>query len=498
VILSTLIILFILLTAIVNGQDFRDLETFDDIFQAYNANEIDYDLFLLLLENMEGNLMTVAEFDAAVREETADSGSGNESCRNGRLWSRYCSDRRVRIGHSERFFADHKPKRKAFLSYAKGGFSAMTELSSEGSRVESGKRNLTFAGSGFTIKVGNYYIDEGSGLAIGKFDYLPSAGFPDSAAGDYIHPLNGCYNGLLIKAEKTASSIGLYLSQKKYLKAVKNFAGAGGNLKVGGNSIGVNCGYNHFAHDSAVDRRAAVGINLKRRGERSAVNAELAGVDGSPGLYGDLNLKFPGFAIRTTAWGYAAGFKNYNCSGVANDDYRSFYPAAQKIGFRSAQAGESGFGIGGGTKMAKIEMQSWWPAPSKKYHLLVRGSLKTSLMENLVSVTSFNFSTIRSGLRFWLKSRFEFGGIPILRCLGFRGYFLEGSGIDNQKSYFVSEMAIGELGQRRLFFRNRNFLDGNSDLLLCCDIYLWRNLYLGAEFNFRRDFRGNARVEGYF
>ncbi len=498
-ILFALIIIFsFLLTSVSSGLDCSEYVVIDDIYQAYYADEIDYDKFILLLESIDGNLTSIADFTVESQGTTADSCIDMESRRNGRLWRRYNSDYGIKIGHDEQYSAVRIPKRKAYFSYSRGGISAMTELFNEGGRIESGKRNLIFAGDVFTIKAGNYYIDEGDGLTIGRYDYLPSAGFPDTAVGDYIHPLNGCYNGLLIRAESAPSSISLYLSQKKYLRAIKNFVGAGGNLKVAENSFGINCGYNHFAQDSVADRRLAFGVNWKRRGERSKLSAELAEIEGNPGFHGNIDLSMSGFTIRTDAWSYSAGFKNYNCSGEANDDYRSFYPAAQKIGFRSAQAGESGFGIGGGNGRVNIDMQSWWPSPSQKYHILVKGNLTIPMKEKITSRTSFNLTTLRSGLRFWLKNRFELSGTPILRCLGFRGYFLEGKGVDDEKSYFTTEMAIGELERARLYCRNRNFLDGKGDLLICCDLSLFGNYYIGGELGLGDELQGSIRAEGYF
>lgn len=475
-----------------------DINTLDDLYQAYYDGEIDYDLVLLLTENLDGSVIGAIELDSIVSLLTQPDKDDSDYAESSLLWQRYFTYYANKAGYRERYYSHRSPKRKAFVSQSGDRLEFLSEFQADGRHIESGKRNLSYASKNFSAKIGNFYIREGFGLAIGRYDYTPTAGFPDTARGEFIYPLNSCYNGLHMKINGNAIGSSIYFSRKKYLDATKNFLGAGVNYRIGEMVIGGNIGHNYFADDSISDRRTACGINLNFERRSSTFGAELAFIDGDIGLFCGAKLLRAGWSLRPSIWSYAADFQNYNCSGPAKDDYRSFYPANCKIGFRSAQAGESGFEMRLENRVLRLGLQSWWPPPARKYHLRVYASSKLILNDRLHHRLSADFSTLRSGHRLWLKDRFEIFGFGLLRCLGSRLYFIESRGLIRSNSYFLLEAEIGDIGQNRVFSRMRNFLDGDNELLLCLAIRHWKFLLVDAELTLKEKPGGEIRIEYHF
>jgi len=196
------------------------------------------------------------------------------------------------------------------------------------------KRSLSWRNGWYAATLGNYDMDVGLGLSIGRFDYRPVAGIPDTAeqSDDFLYPDNSYYNG--IKIEHGKGSI-LY-SSKRYPGLDKRFVGGALSRDFEGAIIGISGGGVFLKANGYARRMGTISAFLidSERGVQSEAAYSEAGVGVAA------RVKKSGYDIAM--WHYDDSYLNLQSSGIARPDYHRFEDSHFVEEFRQAQAGESG------------------------------------------------------------------------------------------------------------------------------------------------------------
>ena len=220
------------------------------------------------------------------------------------------------------------------------------------------RRRVSYHTNRVDLRLGNYIITEGAGLAIGRFDKQPNAGYDDGGGADFIFPDNSYYNGLSLTYGKPFSGR-FYYSRKNYDRADKDFAGFCTGYDIERLAFSLLTGWNRLAINDTVDTRLAAGLNARYTGSQYTIFGEYANLQKANAIYLRFDKTFERFKYFAEFWSYSKSFENYNCSGPAAADYETFYPENQAIGFRSTQAGETGLTLNFLRKDFTAGMMCW-------------------------------------------------------------------------------------------------------------------------------------------
>jgi len=171
-----------------------DTECLDDIYQAYYDGEIDGEVFSLLTGSYDTGGLALNDLEAIGAFERDDLPA--DSVKTSLNWQL----------QTVRFSIETEDNNGDYFYK---------------------KRWLSFSSNYFDVVLGNFGVAEGCGLAIGRFDYRPSAGMTDHIESDLLYPYNNYYNGIKISARGRGFRGRLYYSKKKYISGRKDFLGSG-------------------------------------------------------------------------------------------------------------------------------------------------------------------------------------------------------------------------------------------------------------------------------
>lgn len=442
-----------------------DLESIDELFEAYAQGDIDFEALTLLSDAYDLGGLNQEDLLAAGAIERIDPLTPQDGQLSGNFWTSVLSKGRGKFGIRRTSDNEGNITGRYYVA-ANGEFwqiSGQAEENREGYTWD--RRGLTGRLGPAKIALGNFIISEGYGLTIGRFDYLPSTGLPANREEGFSYPVNSYYNGLKLTADVGSFSGRVYYSRKKYVTALKQFAGAGINLSAGSLSGGFSAGINRLEQSHGRDESIAAGFSLQLDRPLYKIGGEFAFIDKAPGVFLATERKFGGMVLKSEFWRYDDKFESYNCSGPAATDYRSFYLEEDGLGFRSAQAGETGMLAGYGTSRALLSAQFWSRAQDEAINSSVGFRLRsrvTNVIEGYIQGTLRD--KVDTDYR-WIK----FGLVPEkgpAERIGIKLYARNSPRITNSYSFIFIDIAKALKQYLNTYLRVKLYLNGRERLLL--------------------------------
>ncbi len=472
------------------------LDCLDDIYQSYYQDEIDYDVFSMLVDLYDIGDLKPEDLQAVGAFEMNDPSIVSNISPDNRFWLNLLAPKKGKVG-VRRYSRDFdRITGKFFFDIQPQGARLQAELRSNDGEYYWGKRAIFWAVGPLELTAGNYIVSEGFGLAIGRLDYRPSAGFSnDDFEFDFLYPTDSFYNGLKLDVKNGSFGERFYYSEKKYSSAKKIFIGSGVVFKKRGLTAGISAGLNNFDNLDVVDKRFTVGLNFKIENKLSSIAGEYASVEQSGGLFLKGLRWFDDMAISTEFWRYSDNFNNYNCSGPSATDYSSFYPGGQELGFRSAQAGETGLAVNLTRRYLSIGFQFW----RQSYERQVKSSFNLRLFGRLKDNLSAVFQTVSmfkdQNSYLWLRTGFWQDERPLLKRCGFKLYFNENAKIIGNRSYSYIDFLYGLEGQLNIFLKLRNYSDGKARWFFGEELNLTNGININAEVVIFKGKKVNLKIE---
>jgi len=383
-----------------------DAESLDQLFEAYAVGEIDFATLTLLSGSYDLGGLDQADLLAAGVIERIDPLAPGDRPISGSFLASILGPGGGKIGVRRSSNEEGEISASYYLTATGEHWKAKGQAEENRGRYAWDHRSF----SGFTgpieFTLGNYIISEGHGLMIGRFDFLPSAGLSATREEGFLYPLNSYYNGLKLTLVSRAISGGLYYSRKRFESTLKQFAGSGISVRVGGLSGGLAMGINRLEQNGRQDQRIATGISLDLRRPRYKLYGELAFLGRAPATFLGADRFFGSKIIKIEFWRYDEEYNSYNCSGPAATDYRSFYPEGGELGFRSAQAGETGLFTSYGNSAASISAQFWTRAQDETINSTLgfqlrnrlRGKIEGYVQGTLRDKTETDYGWIKIGI----------------------------------------------------------------------------------------------------
>lgn len=473
-----------------------DVECLDDIYQIYYQGEIDYDVFSMLVDSYDLGGLRPEDLEAAGAFERTDIANVAKMLPDNRFWLWLLTPQRGKVGF-RRYSRDFdKVAGKYFFDLQLQSARLRAETKSSNGEYSWGKRALFVASGPVEMTMGNYVVSEGFGLAVGRLDFRPSAGFDnDDVEFDFLYPVNSYYNGLKLVVENGDFSERFYYSDKKYGGARKIFAGSGIVFQKKNLTAGISVGLNKFDDLDVVDKRYAIGLNLKIDGQLYSLAGEYANIEKSAGVFLMGLRRFDDMAIRTEFWQYGDGFDNYNCSGPSASDYHSFYPEGQKLGFRSAQAGETGLAIDFIKRYLSVGFQIWRQSleeqANSSFNLRLSGPLTNNLKAMFQTVSRFRD---QNGY-LWLKAGIRQDEKPLLKRAGLKLYFGEKVRTVKAKSYSFIDISYSFKEYLNIFLRHRTYFNGWTRWYFGEDLTFGNGINISVDVVLYRGKKVNIRVE---
>jgi hypothetical protein len=471
-----------------------DVECLDDIYQTYYQGEIDYDVFSMLVDSYDLGGLKLEDLEAVGAFERTDITSMAKTLPDNKFWFWLLTPQKGKVGF-RRYSRDFdKVTGMYFLDLQLQSARLQAETKSSDGEYSWGKRSLFLTSGPLKMTIGNYVVSEGLGLAVGRLDYRPSAGFSNDD-GDFMYPVNSYYNGLKLAVKNGNLGERFYYSYKKYGGARKIFAGSGIVFQKNNLTAGISLGLNRFDNIDVVDKRYAIGLNLKIENQLYSLAGEYANVKKSGGLFLRGLRRFNDIVIRTEFWQYGDGFDNYNCSGPSASDYRSFYPGGQGLGFRSAQAGETGLAIDFIKKYLSLGFQIWRQSlkeqANSSFNLRLSGPLPNNLKAMLQTVSVFKD---QNGY-LWLKTSIMHDEKQLLERAGLKFYFMEKAKIVKVKSYSFIDISYGFKEYLNIFLRHRTYFNGRTRWYFGEELTFASGINISVDVVLYRGKRVNIKVE---
>jgi len=472
-----------------------DIECLDDLYQAYYEGDIDNDIFSILLDSYNVGGLHPLDLAAIGAVERNDLMTESDKSFYNDFWSKYLFPLKGKAGLRRYSKNLEKFTNYYYINWQRENIRVSAESKESEGANSWRKRALLWSAEPFEITIGNYTADEGYGLAIGRFDYRPSAGLNDDSSSDFLYPLNSYYNG--IKFAKLNSNFGrrFYYSEKKYDDSRKTFIGSGFDYNTDSFIGGFSLGYNRFVSEDLDDNRLSAGVNINLSADEFSLSGEYAYSNKSNGLFIRGERQLNGVNIRTEYWHYEDDFKSYNCSGPSASDYQSFYPEEQYLGFRSAQAGETGMTVKYAVPYMSAGLMLWSHSSNNNINSLYNFRFRKPIANHL-RLFAVSSAKIRNENRyFWLKAGLDIKDYPIIRQSGLKLYFIDKTDLTNDKSYTFLKFSKSLKDDFTMFLNLRNYLDGYNRLFIGEEYISGSGISIIAEATFYNGVRVNVRIE---
>lgn len=472
------------------------MECLDDVYQSYYQGEIDYNVFSMLVDSYDIGDLRPEDLEAAGVFERNDLSAVSNISPDNRFWLYLLTPQKGKVG-IRRYSRDFdRITGKYFFDIQLQGARLLAEAKSSDGEYFWGKRSMVLASGPLEMTMGNFVVSEGFGLTIGRLDFRPSAGFDnDDVEFDFLYPVNSYYNGLKLVMKNGNLNEKFYYSDKKYGSARKIFAGSGIVFKKENLTTGISAGLNKFDNLDVVDKRFAIGLNFKIEDKLYSVAGEYANVEKSGGLFLMGLRRFDDIAITTEFWRYGDNFNNYNCSGPSASDYRSFYPGEQELGFRSAQAGETGLAIDFVKRYIFVGFQLWRQSHERQtkssFNLRLSGKLNDDLSAIFQTVSRFKD---QNGY-LWLRAGVRQDEKPLLKRAGLKLYFVEKAEVVEARSYSYIDFLYGFEEQLNIFLRLRTYFDGRMRWFFGEELNITNGININAEVVIYKGKKVNIKIE---
>jgi hypothetical protein len=471
-----------------------DFKSLADIYRDYQLGGFDSTQYQLLMESYdlggldENDLIAIGVFDPLEVFMADDTLFADN------LWQQFMTGGFDRIGFRTYSYPSGKAFNNYYLNFSQYNLAIAADVKSNQDKYSFNRRSVSYKNANLDLTLGNYLAREGYGLTVGRFDYLPSAGFHDSADFDFWRPVNSFYNGLKIQLSVNNLNGRFYYSAKQYGDAIKQFYGSGADYSSDQFSIGATLGANHFHRGQFEDQKLAAGINFKLILEQYEFGGEFARVNRSGGIY-LAGMRYLSVSnIKLALWHYADHFNSYNCSGMASTDYRTFYLDDQDIGFRTSQAGETGFASNFIGQRFAIGWQVWQQAHDDNIKFLAASRWSITIADQATWLSQIHYSNKSNKENFWLKTGIGKTRLPMLNWFGVK---LESDGKRwvNDQSYGFLEMRYAIQEKLNLGLHMRPYFNGKFYWLLSENAKLNGGFQLNMNLIIRDGLRINLTFE---
>jgi hypothetical protein len=473
---------------------YDDIESIDDIYRYYYEGEIDQAQFEYLLQVFDLGKLTNEDILAMGIGEPAVQIADKDSL-SPEGPSQIVGQTRINKAGVRLYWDDDGNSSGNYYFHLNSTNSDyQLKIRSKDDRYFCDNRAIQIFRDKLNIAIGNYLISESYGLTIGRFDYQPSAGYHRTYDFDFRSPVNSYYNGLKTEIISDNLSGRLYLSSKYYNDIKRRFAGGGVSFRNELISLGLSYGFNSAEIGGRKDTRVAKGASFKLTSNDYQLGGEIAQVKRNIGCYFTAARQNEYGAIAADFWHYARHFENYNCSGKAASDYYSFYPTDQDIGFRTAQAGETGAAARFAKGNFTLGWQAWKYIDDPNLNSLASTGLRMGLSDLAVVQNQLNYSVKNDkGAVWWKMSVGEFPSSFVER-LGVK-INSDDKAMDNSDSYgfLTFRHMIGE--QLNIRADIRGYFDGSWRTLISEKATLSGGFRLDIELVFGDNWRASAIFE---
>lgn len=397
-----------------------DIESIDDIYDYYYTGQLDQAQFEYLLQSYDMGGLSYSDLLAIGIGDPVELFGYQDLLPDFGLSKMFENANINRAGLREYFRSAGRSSGNYYVAFGSSGYNYSLKIRSAQKRYFCDSRSLRYTRTNLSLTAGNYLADEGCGLVIGRYDYRPSTGYDNPYDFDFWSPVNSYYNGLKIQLSRNQINGRIYSSAKNYADFHRRFLGGGLLWQNDNILIGAACGFNDLYSSDIEDSRLAEGLNFRYSYSDYELGGEIAQVNRSGGIYLTGAKHLESAIIKTDYWHYAPRFENYNCSGKAASDYRSFYPAGQEIGFRTTQAGETGIATNYDRRNFGIGWQFWKQADDPKLNIMVATRCAIRLQDYAIIRNQMSYSIKNENGAVWLKSAIGEISMPYLEWLGIK------------------------------------------------------------------------------
>lgn len=489
----SVLITFAILIIRIEASPIYDIENLDDLCQAYYNGEIDYGTFIILSDAYDIGGLSLADLEALgiIERNALPLLSGPQG--QGLFSVNFLSDAKSKIGYRRYSCKFEDITGSYYLDFRSKHLNSDFEIKDYNRDYSWSRRSISYCSERLELKLGDYTVTEGEGLVIGRFDYRPSSGYANDDNLNFVYPDNSYYNGLsLAYINKTGGR--LYYSRKKYGDAAKDFAGAAVEYSYPRLNISFLAGLNRFSHDNALEQRLALGLNIKYASPDYAASAEYANQKNADAIYLRVDKLYAKFKYYAEFWSYGKGFENYNCSGPAATDYQTFYSEDTTLGFRSAQAGETGMTINYLQDDLSAGLMCWSNQTDDRLNVDIHMSSDNSLSDKLHLLVQISANERETSRCLWTKAGL-YSDYILAREAGIKLYFAENNGVVHDNSYAYIYLDEALTGNMILFCRFRPYFNGDFRWY-AGERFLSKNgVGFNAEVSYGNGFNINFRIE---
>ncbi|MCP4582616.1 MAG: hypothetical protein GY839_13485 [candidate division Zixibacteria bacterium] len=451
-------------------------------------------MFTILVNAYDHRGLTRADIEALGLFERIYFDNISAPVAKNRFWSRVISEPAGRIEVRRYSRNLNEITDYFYLDLKENAFKVRTDLKKRDNNYSISNRSMSWNKEYASVTLGNFIAKEGFGLAIGRFDYQPSAGLEGNDEFDLQYPVNSYYNGIRLTANSGRFGGRAYYSRKKYGEALKSFYGSGFNIGDSTISGGAAFGWNRFEMDNANDETLAAGINIRLYQEYISLAGEYAIVEKSGGFFLRSECRLTDFILTGEFWRYANHYNNFNSTGPAASDYNTFFPGQNELGFRSAQAGETGLSLNYILNNLKAGVQFW----SHTGEPDINSSFNIKYRAKLTDRINTSFQTLgkirNSGGYLWAKL-ILMTDWPLLNQTGSKLYFMGKSKLIKNVSYSFVYLARNFNENTELFLNIRNYYDGRITWFVGEDLKVAAGIDISVEITRDKFTKLNVRIE---
>ncbi len=487
--LKKIITIFLLFPSLALAQWISDIKTESDWDYYFINGYIDYNSYQLLREIAEGAdiedtsefisstlgispVELVEKFDIFDTRKTADEKLFSQE--PGGRWSG-----RLRFGNK---IQDDANESFLLASARSGKMNVYLKVRDDDEgKVATERRSIEIDRDNYSVTLGNFGVDIGCGLSLGRFDYRPvSLESDEGELNRFLFPDNSFYNG--VKAEFLEKHTVIY-SVKKYNDVYKNTFGSALSTRLRTIQIGITGSFTRLSSGSGT-KTLGVGsifIDLEENGART----EVAYGESGPGAC--IQVARQDYVLR--GWFYDDSYINLQSSGFSHPDYQSYTDYCSEISFRQPQRGETGFYARKKIRYKDLEFRNaaeFWRNPRDNY-INYSNSFQTRIFISSVFTSLIRYTVYSK--KDYYRSKIE-SGINMFKKFNIDARVLlsvENESIANGDSriYILSSLPLTQ--NVNLAGRLRWHFDGEFDYFIEERILLGDRLFLKATYRWKED-----------
>lgn len=473
---------------------YDDIESIDDIYRYYCGGQIDQAQFEYLMAMLDIGGITYGDLLSIGIIDPAELSGKDDSLSQSGIFQLINRSRIQKIGLRECFEPDEVASGNYYCNLTIAPAEYRFKICSKANEYYCDNRSIRITDDSLRIELGNYLVSEGYGLTVGRFDYQPSARYKRAYDFDFWSPINSYYNGVKTEYAYNNFSGRFYLSTKYYDITKKRFAGGGLSFNHDGLTLGIASGHNYVDINRSHETRMAEGLFFAFTKPNFMIGGEVSRVNQSAACY-LTGVKVSEYGTCTADfWSYARHFENYNCSGKAASDYHSFFPIDESVGFRTAQAGETGFAARFNQNNIALGWQTWKYSGRSDLNYMGSARLKVIVGDFVAVSNQVNYAIKVDKSAFWWKGIISDLPISYLERLGLK--------VESDNPDIVYSESYGFLSVGRSFtdFLNihadiRSYFDGAWRALISEKAFLTGGYFLNIELVRGDNWRATAIFE---